>query len=152
MMPSDLHGCPMCIRDKLELLMHTQSITQYLRQRYQNVTIECLKVWIDDEYVLHRDIQISVNGHIQWCARTDIPYLTQQQLKQHFDWKGDKPLGDFLFSSPNVMRKTIQLTFNYHFPNWVIDMMKHQECGFMRISNWLLEDNYPFTITEYFAN
>lgn len=149
-MPST-KGCPMCIHDKLGLLTHTQSITQYLRQQYTHVTVECLKVWVDVDQVLHRDIQIHANGKIQWCARTDIPPQTQQELKKHFDWQGDKPLGDFLFTSPHVLRKKIQLKYENQFPVWVRRLMPYEIGGFVRTSIWVLNSAHSFTITEYFS-
>jgi chorismate-pyruvate lyase len=147
----DLMGCPMCIRDGLALLTHPQSITQYLRQRKNDVTVECFRVLVDAEGTRYRDIQICANGRIQWCARTLIPSNTYAQLKKYFDWNGDRPLGDFIFTSTNVYRSTIHLTFMNKFPDWVRERIPQQQGGFVRHSTWILDKDFPLTISEYFA-
>ncbi len=148
---NDLMGCAMSTRDGLGLLTHTQSITEYLRQRANDVTVECLRVLKDGDGTRYRDIQICANGRIQWCARTLIPSYTYVQLKKYFDWNGNRPLGDFLFTSNNVYRSTIHLTYMNKFPDWVRELIPHQQGGFVRHSTWVLDINLPLTIQEYFA-
>jgi chorismate lyase len=147
----DLKGCPMCIQKGLGLLTYPKSITQFLRQRSNDVTVECLRVFKDNEGTRYRDIQICANQRIQWCARTIIPATTYMNLKKYFNWYGDRPLGDFLFTSKNVYRSTINLTYVNQFPDWVKERIPYQPGGFVRHSTWILDNAYPLIISEYFS-
>ena len=71
---------------------------------------ECLSLDVSlTEMAYQREVRLMDGDQANVYARTVIPLVTFQEMKQRFNTLGNKPLGDLLFTDPSVKRGAIEI-------------------------------------------
>jgi chorismate lyase len=115
---------PDLIPSQWHWLINPHSLTQRLRQVTNNQIEHLLAVeqpglaYADEQDILNltpatpvwqRQIHWTYQNNVWICGRTVIPVATESDLIEELKHLGKRPLGDFLFSHPNVNRQPIEI-------------------------------------------
>ncbi len=139
---------PMVLRYQFKFLFACGSLTTLLRTLYKDVKVDCLSVSQDiHSKALYRDVEVLANGQCYWRARTMIPISSRRYLSTYFQLNQNFSIGDFLFCSPMVKRRTLALSIQFHCP---FCKLESRQWYCVRESVWVIHDVYELSVTEYF--
>lgn len=74
--------CPIVIRDILDWVFETDSLTAKLRRSFYTSSVRCIAFYQQSDWI--RDVEICAQGSIKWLARTYIPHQTKTALVNDF--------------------------------------------------------------------
>lgn len=139
---------PIVLRDRFNFVFSCGSLTGLLRAQYKNVRVQCLSVRQDiHSKALYRDVEVLANEQCYWRARTMIPISTKHYLSRYFQIYENFSIGDFLFCSHRVRRKSLTLSIQFHCP---VSMSETRKWYWVRHSVWVIHDVYELHVAEYF--
>jgi hypothetical protein len=139
---------PMVLRDLFKYLFSCGSLTALLRTQYNDVKVHCLSVSQDiHSQALYRDVDVIANTQSIWRARTIIPESTRRYLANYFQLDRHFSIGDFLFCSPMVKRKSLHLSIQFYVP---LFMSNKRQWYFVRESVWVIHDLFELIVMEFF--
>lgn len=139
---------PMVLRYQFKFLFACGSLTALLRTQYKDVKVHCLSVSQDiRSKALYRDVDVIANTQSIWQARTIIPKSTRSYLANYFQINQNFSIGDFLFFSPMVKRKSLKLSIDYIVPSFISNK---RQWYFVRESVWVIHELYELIVMEFF--
>ena len=140
--------CPIVIRDILDWVFETGSLTAKLRRSFYTSSVRCIAFYQQSDWI--RDVEICAQGSIKWLARTYIPHQTKTALVNDFLFHHQFSIGDFLFNSKTMTRKELCLTISSS--PWPI--VSHSFLGrniyWVRQSVWMYQKKLTLTVFELF--
>jgi chorismate-pyruvate lyase len=140
--------CPIVIRDILDWVFESSSLTAKLRRSFCTSSVRCIRFYQQSDWI--RDVEICAHDSIKWLARTYIPHRTKTALANDFLFNQQFPIGDFLFNSKIMKRKALCLTLSS--APWPI--VSHSFLGrniyWVRKSIWMYQKNLTLTVFEVF--
>jgi len=139
---------PLVLRDKFRFLYAHQSLTALLRTKYADVKVICLSLHEHhDTHDLYRLVDIFANHYWQWHAFTKIPNPSRLYLAQFFKLDQHFSIGDFLFFSKNVARKSLKLSIRLTND---FELTQQRKIYWVRESIWSLNRIHDILVTEIF--
>jgi chorismate-pyruvate lyase len=140
--------CPIVIRDILDWVFESASLTAKLRRSFYNSSIRCIAFSQQSDWV--RDVEIFAQDSIKWLARTYIPQPTKAALANDFLFNQKFPIGDFLFNAKTMKRKKLHLTLSSAPWPIVSNSFLGRNIYWVRQSVWMYEKNLSLTVFEVF--
>ena len=143
---------------KLQSLVGATKL-EVLSQIWKNSTWwDCHMLGLKQETVLHRDIVITCQNKFCWYARTILPLKTFNANVNLFSQLQTKLLGQILFESNMVARKSLQYypidatTLEYHWMDSYYNSTLQQNNLLLwaRKSEFLVDGVYPLYLIEIF--
>jgi chorismate-pyruvate lyase len=141
-------ACPLVIRDILDWVFESASLTAKLRRSCGNSSVRCIAFYQQEDWV--RDVEIYQGNTLKWLARTYIPQQTKSALQKDFLFDQKFPIGDFLFSSNTMKRKLFNLTLSPLPWPIVSNSFQGRNIYWVRKSVWYYENSVSLTVLEVF--
>jgi chorismate-pyruvate lyase len=146
--PTRTQAIPFCIRDLLAILFYPRSLSRLSRHRFNQFKVECLHFECNTQLV--RDVKIYTNQKIQMIARSRCNYASYLKVASQFSFTNSKPIGDFLFTSPDMRRINIRIEIWGAPKSWFSFYETENKIYWYRQSIWAYQKDSLLYLMEVF--